>query len=49
MTTPRIKTITAAEEEAVINVVVLAFSGDPRCPLTVPRAASVYRKFLKLR
>ena len=29
MTTPRIKTVIAAEEEAAINVVVLAFSADP--------------------
>jgi ribosomal protein S18 acetylase RimI-like enzyme len=29
MTTPRIKTVTAGEEEAAINVVVRAFSADP--------------------
>ena len=29
MTTPRIGTVTTAEEEAAINVVVLAFSADP--------------------
>jgi ribosomal protein S18 acetylase RimI-like enzyme len=29
MTRPRIKTVTATEEEAAINVVVLAFSADP--------------------
>ena len=29
MTTPRIKTVTADEEEAAINVVVRAFSADP--------------------
>jgi ribosomal protein S18 acetylase RimI-like enzyme len=38
MTTPRIKTLTAAEEEAAINVVVLAFSGDPAARWLYPES-----------
>ncbi len=38
MTTPRIKTVTPAEEEAAINVVVLAFSADPAARWLYPEA-----------